>query len=224
MLLPMLVFPTPGGPTRQMMLPLTPPVSLPTPMNSRIRSLISFKPIMVLLEDFFRLFQIVRLFAVDAPGDDRQPIEVVAADAIFGRLHFEDAELVHLFADDFITSSGTVRFLRRSSNFSMSIVLSSFSMPSSFLIVLSCSRKKNSRCVLEIVASIFWLIVLCSLLISSSFFKSSSALSIRLFDVERLEDILQLFARRRRQGHGKIGQPARLCEIGMAQERSAALL
>ena len=42
--LPMDVFPTPGGPTRQMILPSTVPRSFPTARNSRIRSLTSFSP------------------------------------------------------------------------------------------------------------------------------------------------------------------------------------
>ena len=39
MLLPMEVFPVPGGPTKQSILPRTPPTNEPTATNSRMRSL-----------------------------------------------------------------------------------------------------------------------------------------------------------------------------------------
>ena len=44
MLWPMLVLPTPGGPTMVMIFPCVVPRSWPTAMNSRMRSLTSSKP------------------------------------------------------------------------------------------------------------------------------------------------------------------------------------
>lgn len=41
---PMLVLPTPGGPTRQMILPLRPLDNLPTLISSKMRCLMSSKP------------------------------------------------------------------------------------------------------------------------------------------------------------------------------------
>ena len=83
---------------------------------------------------------------------------------------------------------------------------------------LSCSLKKNSLCVLEIVASILWLIVLWSLLMSSSFFKSERALSIALFDLKGFEHLLKLLAARGRERDGKVSQSPWLGEIGVTQK------
>ena len=155
MLLPMLVLPTPGGPTRQMMLPLTPPVQLADADEFEDPLLDVFKAVMIVLKNFFRFGKFMAFIAVDSPRNDRQPIKISSGDSIFCGLHFQSSQLFHFILMTFWTSGGTLRSLMRASNFSLSSDLSSFSIPSSFLMVLSCSRKKKSFWLLEMVASIF---------------------------------------------------------------------
>ena len=57
------------------------------------------QPVVVAVEDLARLVQIVAVLAELSPGEDGQPVEVVAGDGVLGRVGLQQAQLLQLLVD-----------------------------------------------------------------------------------------------------------------------------
>jgi hypothetical protein len=88
-------------------------------------------------------------------------------------------------------SGRSLSFLMRSSKRSTSASLPSFSRPSSFLIALSCSRRKNSRCCLDTFSSICLPIRAWMCEMSISRLQQNQRLVETVANAGRFQDLLQ---------------------------------
>mmetsp|Transcript_10325 Transcript_10325/g.30665 ORF Transcript_10325/g.30665 Transcript_10325/m.30665 type:complete len:214 (+) Transcript_10325:1675-2316(+) len=169
MLLPIDVLPTPGGPTRHMILPCTDSLRKLTAMCSRMRSFTSSSP-------KWSSSRMVCAFWMSLFSTSTCPQGMHVSHSRYVRQMLnseDDGSIVPSFASSasitFSTSSGMVFPSMASRNLITRVCFSSFSMPSSLVICFICSISSTRRCSLVTFSSTWVRTSDCSFANSRSF-------------------------------------------------------